>query len=202
VAFLSARLTGLPVELVIDSIGGLISFVKRRSIYYNNDMSTNVIIRPITETDRTWVREFIRQHWGEPYVVVHETVYYPEELPGYCAHKEGRVVGLITYHIAGQECEIVSLDAVVMGAGIGSMLIDTLREEALKQNCTRLWLITSNDNLSALRFYQRRGFVFSALYPRAVEKARLLKPAIPLIGEDGIPIRDELELEYQIGDIS
>ena len=32
-------------------------------------------------------------------------------------------------------------------------------------------------------------------YRNAVEKARLLKPEIPSIGLNGIPIRDQIELE-------
>ncbi len=58
-----------------------------------------------------------------------------------------------------------------------------------------VWLITTDANLHALRFYQRRGLVLAALHRNAVEAARRIKPEIPLIGNDGIPIRDELELE-------
>ena len=64
---------------------------------------------------------------------------------------------------------------------------------------TRLWLITTNDNVDALRFYQRRGFRLVAIDRDAVERSRAtLKPGIPRTGLHGIPIRDELTLERPI----
>lgn len=62
----------------------------------------------------------------------------------------------------------------------------------------RLWLITTNDNMEALRFYQKRGFILSALYPNALEESRKLKPEIPEVGLEGIPLRDEIELEFKL----
>lgn len=59
----------------------------------------------------------------------------------------------------------------------------------------RIWLITTNDNLNALGFYQKRGFRIKAVYPGAVDEARRIKPEIPLAASNGIPIRDEIELE-------
>ena len=65
----------------------------------------------------------------------------------------------------------------------------------------RLWLITTNDNVDALRFYQRRGFRLARVHAGAVDRSRAtLKPAIPEIGAHEIPLRDELELEMRIGD--
>ena len=65
----------------------------------------------------------------------------------------------------------------------------------------RLWLITTNDNVDALRFYQRRGYRLARVDAGAVDRSRAaLKPAIPEIGAHGIPLRDELELELLLGD--
>lgn len=67
-------------------------------------------------------------------------------------------------------------------------------------DCDRIWLVTTNDNLDALRFYQRRGFSLCALRPGAVDDARhTLKPSISRTGAYGIPLRDELELELRPG---
>jgi ribosomal protein S18 acetylase RimI-like enzyme len=82
--------------------------------------------------------------------------------------------------------------------GIGTALIDAVRDVAERAGCTRLWLVTTNDNLDALRFYQRRGFVLAALHRDAIEAARTLKPGIPAVGEYGIPIRDEIEMEMAL----
>jgi GNAT superfamily N-acetyltransferase len=104
----------------------------------------------------------------------------------------------VTYHIEGDACEIVSLDSLVEGIGIGAALIEAVKDAALAAGCTRLWLITTNDNLHALRLYQKRGFVLAALHRNALEVSRRLKPQIPLVGLDGIPLRDEIELEMRL----
>lgn len=77
-------------------------------------------------------------------------------------------------------------------------LLDALLEAARRGGCRRLWLITTNDNLNALRFYQRRGWRLVAVHAGAVDEARKVKPQISVIGEDGIPIHDEIELEFPI----
>ena len=62
-----------------------------------------------------------------------------------------------------------------------------------------MWLITTNDNLNALRFWQKRGFHLIKIYPSAIDKvSRKIKPQIPKMGADGIPIRDEIELEMKL----
>ncbi len=135
------------------------------------------------------------EHWGDEFVVAHGVIYRSAGLPGFGAWVEGEAVGLITYHLDGDNCEIVTLNSTREGLGIGTALIETVRKNAQCAGCRRLWLVTTNDNLHALGFYQKRGFRLVALRPGAMVGARKLKPAIPLIGNDGIPIRDELELE-------
>src|SRR5581483_12505812 len=132
---------------------------------------------------------------GSNIIVSRGTFYTADALPGFVAIEQGERVCLITYHIQGNECEIISLDSTRPGQGIGTALIEAVRQEAQRTGCRRLWLITTNDNLNALRFYQRRGFVLVAVHRNAIELSRKLKPQIPLIGEHGIPIRDEIELE-------
>jgi len=89
----------------------------------------------------------------------------------------------------------VTLHAFQPFAGIGTALVQAVRDVAADEGCRRLWLITTNDNLDALRFYQRRDFELVAVHRDLRDTARRLKPSIPLVGDYGIPIRDELELE-------
>ncbi|MBN1895034.1 GNAT family N-acetyltransferase [bacterium] len=152
-------------------------------------------IRPTTPEDRSWIIPFITRHWGADHVVVHDTLYRPHELPGFAAIQKSMPAGLVTYHVSGKSCEIVTLDSEKPGEGIGSALIDSVMEACLKTGCKRIWLVTTNDNLSALGFYQKRGFVLAALRCNAVERSRRIKPSIPLTGSGGIPVRDEIELE-------
>lgn len=161
---------------------------------------SEVVLRPVTAADRDWVRALMREHWGDEIVVVNGHVHRPHELPGFIAEDGDEKVGLITYNIDGDACEVVSLNALRSGMGIGTMLIDAVREAAIAAGCRRLWLITTNDNVDALRFYQRRGFVLAALRPGEIARSRLLKPKLPEIGLYDIPIRDELELEQILTD--
>jgi hypothetical protein len=61
-----------------------------------------------------------------------------------------------------------------------------------------VWLVTTNDNTAAIRFYQRRGWDLVALHRDALDRSRELKPAIPRTGDDGIALRHELELERRL----
>ncbi len=155
-------------------------------------------LRSLTQTDRAWVARLITERWGAETIVAHGAVYHPHKLPGFVAIENDDRVGLVTYHIDGDACEIVTLDSLHPNRGIGTALIDAVKRAAQQSQCRRLWLITTNDNLHALRFYQKRGFVLAALHRGAVNESRKLKPEIPLIGMDGISIRDEVEMEQRI----
>lgn len=125
-------------------------------------------------------------------------VHHPAELPGFIAALDGERVGLLTYQIADGACEVMSLDSTRPAQGVGTALIEAAIEAARAAGCRRLWLITTNDNLNALRFYQKRGLTLVAVYPNALAVSRQLKPQIPLSGHDGIPLRDEIELELAL----
>ena len=155
-------------------------------------------IRPLADADRAWVAQFIAQRWGAEIVVVHGVLYRPHTLPGFVAERGTEQLGLATFHTEGSACEIVTLDTLHSGIGIGTALIDAVKERARQAGCKRLWLITTNDNLNALRFYQKRGLALVAVHRNALEESRRIKPEIPLIGSDGIPLRDEIELEIDL----
>lgn len=159
---------------------------------------SNIVLHPIAPEDRPWVIQFITEHWGAEMVVSRGVVYHPQDLPGFVAIQEGEKVGLVTYNIEGESCEVVTINSTQPFSGVGTALIEAVRDIAIKARCERLWLITTNDNLNALRFYQRRGFVLVAVHRNALDVSRKLKPEIPLIGDDGIPLRDEIELEMML----
>ncbi len=156
-------------------------------------------IVPLGDTHRDWAVRTLRAHWGSEKVVSRGRVHDGATLPGFVAVAESaEPVGLAHYRIEGDSCELVTLDSLSEGQGVGSALIAAVREVALKAGCRRLWLITTNDNLHALGFYQKRGFVLVAVHRDAIAESRRLKPEIPLIGNEGIPLRDEIELEMQL----
>jgi ribosomal protein S18 acetylase RimI-like enzyme len=107
---------------------------------------------------------------------------------------------VLTYVLDGDSCEVLTLHAASRLGGVGTALLAAAERVATNAGCRRLWLITTNDNVDALRFYQRRGFRLAALHAGAVDEAReRLKPEIPRRGEYGIELRDELELEKVLG---
>ncbi len=163
-------------------------------------MKSELNTAPIDLRDRAWVASLLEQRWKSTRVVTRGVVHQADTLPGFIARLEELPQGLVTCNIVGTECEIVSLDSLVGSQGIGTALVEAVCEEAANRGCKRLWLITTNDNLPALRFYQKRGFHLAAIYPNALEESRRLKPEISHTGLDGIPLRDEIELEMLLGD--
>ena len=154
-----------------------------------------ITLRPLTHQDLPRLRHLWKQNWGDEFVAAHGVVYRPEMVDGFAACDGPDWVGLVTYIFSAGDCEIVSLDSEREGQGIGTSLINVVVAEARKQGCRRVFLITTNDNLHALGFYQKRGFELVKIDRGAVNESRKHKPGIPLIGMHNIPLRDEIELE-------
>lgn len=152
-------------------------------------------IRRLTHDDLPRLRNFWVDHWGSELMIMHGLTVRYDEVEGFVL---GDWAGLLTFQIRADECEITSLNSLEEGKGIGSRLINEIIREAKERNCCRVFLITTNDNLNALGFYQKRGFELSALRRGAINESRKLKPSIPLFGENNIPLRDEVELEMKL----
>lgn len=150
---------------------------------------------PVTDADRAWLRELWVQEWGGEIMVSRGHVYRLYDLQSLLAWDGETPVGAATYHVADGECELMSINATAQGKGVGSLLLAAVEEAASAAGCRRVMLITSNDNLDALRFYQRKGYRLVAVHVGAIDEARRVKPSIPLVGNYGIPLHDELELE-------
>ena len=161
-------------------------------------MNGYMSIRPIEPSDRDWVIGLLTSRWRSPNIVTRGVIYDASQLPGFICHVGSERAGLITYHINQGECVIISLDSMREGIGVGTQLIEAVQKLAIESGCRRLWLITTNDNLPALRFYQKRGFCLVAVHREAINASRMLKPEISEIGLFGIPLRDEIELEIPL----
>ena len=156
-------------------------------------------IHSASDIDPEALQRHVIEAWGAEVVVAHDEAMYPARHPGFVAVREGEIVGHVSYRGEGERCEIVSIDAEPKQGGIGSLLLDAAVGAAREQGYRVVWLTTTNDNLDALRFYQRRGFRLCAVRPGAVDRAReTLKPEIPVIGSYGIRIRDELDLDLRL----
>ncbi|MEQ6355353.1 GNAT family N-acetyltransferase [Lysinibacillus sp. M3] len=157
-------------------------------------------IIPIQQLAQNDVLQFFKEHWGSTEMVISSGIYDCSKLEGFVyVDEHSTILGLVTYIMREEECEIISLDSIEEGRGIGSLLVQAVEEIAFEQGCTIITLLTTNDNLYALKFYQKRGYHLVEIIQNAVEQARAYKPEIPLIGNDGIPIRDEIRLAKQSG---
>ncbi|MEE9554906.1 MAG: GNAT family N-acetyltransferase [candidate division Zixibacteria bacterium] len=136
--------------------------------------------------------------WGSTDIVTRGKIHSADKLPSFGAFDHEKMFGLITYNIENNECEIVSLNSFRENMGIGTALIEAVRDAALKADCQRLWLITTNDNIPAIEFYKRRGFTITAVHEGAIAESRKLKPEISLNGIDGVSITDEVEMEMGV----
>lgn len=180
----------------------------------------NFVVRPLERSDREWVAHFLDEHWGSTQIISRGRTLYGHLLPGFVAERplplpeeeevldddetaENPVVqmekrGLLTYNLENQACEILTINSLDMGIGIGTALVEALVTAATEVDIKRLWVITTNDNMPALRFWQKRDFRMIKIHRDAVQESRRLKPQIPLTGVHDIPIYDEIELEYLI----
>ena len=154
--------------------------------------------RRIEDKDRPAIAEFIEGHWHSKMVMSRGQRYYPHEQDGFIEWRGGKIVGLLTLRSNGESMELLTLNSTLEGQGIGSALMLMSFERAREQKLTSIWLTTTNDNLSAIGFYQRLGFRMVAVNVGAVDEARKVKPQIPEVGQNGIPIHDEILLELKI----
>jgi N-acetylglutamate synthase-like GNAT family acetyltransferase len=155
-------------------------------------------VRAAEAEDRSGLIAFLTR-WNALRVARRGSLECALDHPALLAEADGRLIGVLTYVPRGKECEVLTLHVDDRHQGVGTALIEAVSALARRAGCERLWLITTNDNLGALRFYQRRGFRLAALYSGAVADSRArLKPEIPEVGAHSIPLRDELELERAI----
>ena len=159
---------------------------------------SQIVLKAVTDAEREQVKQLITRDWGAPEIVVNGQVYTPHTLHSMFALIDDSMAGLITWKITDSECEIVSLNAYHRGAGVGSALLAAVEELAAAQGCRTCSLVTTNDNLHAIRFYQSRGYRVMEIRKNAVNRAREIKPSIPLVAENGIPIRDEVILKKRL----
>jgi ribosomal protein S18 acetylase RimI-like enzyme len=157
-----------------------------------------VEVEPSRSEHRPAIESFLRD-WNALRVARRGVVVDSLDHPAVMASSEHELIGVATYVIAGDDCELLTLHSATRLMGIGSALLTAVLGIARDAGCRRLWVVTTNDNVDALRFYQRRGFRLVLLRAGAVDRSReTLKPEIPTLGAHGIPLRDELELEMTL----
>ena len=155
-------------------------------------------IKTISSENRKEINDFIMSHWFSTVMVVSGELVDMTILNGFVMYEGEKIIGLITYRIKASKCEIMSLDSLMENQGIGTTLVKKVIEIAMYNKCNKIKLITTNDNINALRFYQKLGFDMTKIYHNALDISRKLKPSIPLLGEFNIPLKHEIEFEMEL----
>lgn len=152
----------------------------------------------IHDADRAMINAFIRQHWYTTTMVIRGREIDMTQTEGFYFRDGEDIIGLITYIFDDHVLEITSLDSLHENQGIGTALVNAVLSEAKARGLQRIVLVTTNDNINAIRFYQKRGFDMARLFRNSMDISRKRKPEIPLIGENAIPLRHEIEFELLI----
>jgi ribosomal protein S18 acetylase RimI-like enzyme len=154
-----------------------------------------ISVRPIQRGDRPWVASLLEGAFGGVTVARKGALVDASVLPGFVATDGGRPVGFLTYDAVRDECEVAAIISLEENRGIGRALMDAVRDHAVAAGCRRLWLITTNDNARAFRFYQLWGMDLCAFYRHGVRRSREVRPDLPERGADGILLDHEIEFE-------
>jgi ribosomal protein S18 acetylase RimI-like enzyme len=152
-------------------------------------------IERISAETRNLVNQFFIDNWFSTDMSVRGEIIDGTKLDGFLLQEESKIIGLVTYKFYENICEIISLDSKKENIGIGSALLKKAEKVATDNDCKKMRLITTNDNMRALQFYQKRGYCLTKLYPNAMDEVRKVKPSVPELGDNDIPLRDEIELE-------
>jgi GNAT superfamily N-acetyltransferase len=155
-------------------------------------------VRAIIESDRDWAASVVAGYFGTPEILSRGVRHNTLRLPGLVAEHNGSKLGLLHYRIQGKDCEVVAVIALVKRQGVGRRLLAELVQLARGLGCTRVWMITTNDNRVAQEFYAAVGWRRATVHAGAVAAARAVKPEIPLLARDGTPIADEIEYEFRL----
>ena len=159
-------------------------------------MKYPVEIFPVNSVDRSWVIQELENHWMSSEIALRGQLLDVSQCPGYYAVRARQKTGLIMYREFQDSLEILSLCSNNRGIGIGRALIGAVIEKAKELKKPRILVITMNSNLDALAFYQACGFSVKTVFTDSIAQLRLLKPQIPMIDQNGLPIKDEIELEF------
>lgn len=155
-------------------------------------------LRSIEEKDREWVEHALDRWWGSTRMISRGVDHDLLAQSGLIAERDNEAIGLLIYRLERETCEVISLNSAWEDRGIGTALLTEVEDVARRSGCGRIWLVTSNDNLRAIGFYQRRGYTIAAIHRNAVTEARRRRPSIPEIGLNNIPLRDEIEFEKSL----
>lgn len=158
-----------------------------------NDATPAFDIRPMT--DRRTLEDLLRLRWSDGSIFVRGRLLYPRDVEAFGAFLNNRLQGVVTWRIEDGTLYMLTNNNVTDQRGVSTALLETMLAMGREKGFPFMRALITNDNWPAFRFYQRRGFRIVAVHPGVVDMMRQMKPSIPVDGIEGIPMRDEIELE-------
>lgn len=150
------------------------------------------------ERYRTKVNDLLKKAWGDVKIVVHGEWIDLSRTKAVICVENSEVIGAVHYYFAGDSCEILSLFSHKEHVGIGQKLMHLVLDECRDCGLQRLFLVTTNDNVRAFKFYQQFGMDLEEIRFNQLELSRRLKPQTPFVGDNGIPLKHELQFGIKI----
>lgn len=150
-------------------------------------------------SDVPFLSRFLQKRWGTDVLAMGGRVYKLTDVEAMGAYDEDdELVGVAIFAMKPTALFLLSLDALRPNQGVASRMIEALVAEGRRRGAKRLRVMTTNVNYEGMRFYQRRGFRMTALYPGALDALRAFAPTLKTPGADGVAARDILELEIDL----
>ncbi len=149
--------------------------------------------------DASWITEESKA-LGGPVVACNGSLVDLRAHPARIAVRDGARAGFAV-HAKGSQVELLAIRALIPGQGVGTALVEDLVAIAKDEGARSIAVETTNDNLDALRFYQRRGFHLTDCRIGGFADVRRLKGLdrdVPYLGVGGVEIRDIFRLERRL----
>ena len=159
-----------------------------------------VLVREATDSDRAAARELFTRDFGRTQIVAFGEVMDIDQMPALVAVRYLDPSGALAYRLFGDALHIVALatDPMWQRSGVGGHLVAEAELIARRLQLRRLIVSTTNDNLPALYFYQRRGYRMTDFVPNSI----IMHTGQEVAGFAGIPVRDEVRLEKTLAEES
>jgi ribosomal protein S18 acetylase RimI-like enzyme len=153
-----------------------------------------VLTREATAAEQDAALELFRRDFGRTSIASFGEVIPLSETSTIVAEMQGDVSGALAWRPRENALQIVALATEPMWqrSGVGGHLVAEAEVVARRTGATRVVLATTNDNLPALYFYQRRGYRITDVVRDAWRDHAELTIGV---GFASIPVLDELRLE-------
>lgn len=149
-------------------------------------------VRALDDRDRGWLRDLVAETWSLPVVSPGRVYDDPSALDGVVAEHDGERLGILTYDRREAEWEVVTLNATVSRRGAATGMMRAVRDAATAAGASRLWLITTDENIGAIAFYEAIGMRRARVHSNFVEVVARYKPAVRGA------FRDAIEFEWRL----